>query len=125
MFQIAAIGIVAALLALQVKQTKPEYGIYIGLAAGVMILWFTTEQILQVLSSIALIEKYVNIDSVYWSILLKITGITYLSEFAGNICRDAGYQALAGQIELFAKILIMALGIPVVLALLQTIEEFI
>lgn len=124
MFQIAVIGVAAALLALQVRQAKPEYGIYIGLAAGVMILWFTTEQILQVLSSIELIEQYVNIDPVYWSILLKITGITYLSEFAGNICRDAGYHTLAGQIELFAKILIMALGIPVVLALLQTIETF-
>ena len=72
---------------------------------------------------IELLEQYVQIDAVYWSVLLKITGITYLSEFAGNICRDAGYQALAGQVELFAKILIMALGIPVVLALLETIES--
>ncbi|MBQ7432388.1 MAG: stage III sporulation protein AD [Lachnospiraceae bacterium] len=123
MFQVAITAIAAALLAVQLKQAKPEYGVYIGLAAGVVILWFTTDQIGQVLSSIELLEQYVQIDAVYWSVLLKITGITYLSEFAGNICRDAGYQALAGQVELFAKILIMALGIPVVLALLETIES--
>lgn len=124
MFQIAVIGVAAALLALQVRQTKPEYAVYIGLAAGLLILWYTTEQVAEVIELIELLEKYVHIDSVYWSILLKITGITYLSEFAGNICRDAGYQTLAGQIELFAKILIMALGIPVVLAMLETIESF-
>ena len=124
MIQVAVAAIAAALLALQVKQTKPEYGIYIGLTACVVVIWFTTGQIGQVLDSIEWMEQYVHIDAVYWSVLLKIMGITYLAEFAGNICRDAGYQALAAQVELFAKILIMALGLPVVMALLETIDGF-
>ena len=51
-------------------------------------------------------------------------GITYIAEFASGICKDTGYQTIAVQIEIFSKLTILAMGVPVLLALLETIQEF-
>ena len=51
-------------------------------------------------------------------------GIAYVAEFASGICKDAGHQATAAQIELFCKLSVMVLSIPILLALLETIQEF-
>ena len=60
----------------------------------------------------------------YWKTLWKILGITYAAEFSSAICKDAGYQTIALQIEVFAKITILVLSLPVLSALLQTIRGF-
>lgn len=60
----------------------------------------------------------------YFRILLKIIGITYLADFSANICRDAGYSSIAGQIEIFGKISILAISSPIILALLEAVYDF-
>ena len=51
-----------------------------------------------------------------------MTGITYVSEFASSICKDLGYQSIASQIEMFARLLLFVISIPVVSALIETIS---
>ena len=51
-------------------------------------------------------------------------GITYAAELASSICKDAGYQTVAAQIEIFGKLLIMVLSVPILLMVLQAIGEF-
>ena len=46
-------------------------------------------------------------------------GVTYISEFASSLCRDAGYSTVAGQIELVGKLSILTIGMPIVLALFE------
>ena len=70
------------------------------------------------------ITSYINLDAEYLATLFKMIGVTYIAEFSAGICRDAGYQTLAGQIEIFGKLTILVMGLPVLLALLQTIQEF-
>ena len=70
------------------------------------------------------IQAMIRLNPVYLNTLLKMTGITYIAEFASGICKDAGYQTIAGQIETFAKLTILALGMPVLTALLETVREF-
>ena len=75
-------------------------------------------------SSVLKFQEYFPIDAAYLTALLKMTGITYISEFASGICKDAGYSAIASQIEVFAKLYIMVLSMPVLLALIETIHGF-
>ena len=37
---------------------------------------------------------------------------------------DAGYQAIAGQIEIFGKLTILAVSMPILLALLENMKGF-
>ena len=50
--------------------------------------------------------------------------LTYVAEFSSGICKDAGYQTIAGQIEIFGKLAVMLLSLPILMTLLNTIREF-
>ena len=124
MIQIGVIGVTAAVLAVQLKGGKSEYGIYVCIAAGVILFSFIVDRLSIFVDTVSQIASYVNLDSGYLSVMLKMIGITYIAEFSSGICRDAGYQTLAGQIEIFGKLTILILGLPVLSALLETIQEF-
>ena len=74
--------------------------------------------------TVSTISSMVNINTDYISILLKMIGITYVAEFATGICKDAGYQTIANQIEIFTKLTILTFSMPVLEALLLTIKDF-
>ena len=69
------------------------------------------------------INSYIDMDVAYVGTLVKMLGITYVAEFSSSICKDAGYQTIAQQIEIFGKLAILVLSMPVLLALLDTIKD--
>ena len=122
--QVGIIGVVGAVLAVQLKGTKAEYAVYISVAAEILLLSFIAGRLEVFVQAVEQAASYVNIDSGYLSIMMRMIGITYIAEFSSGICRDAGYQTLAGQIEIFGKLTILVLGMPVLTALFGTIQEF-
>ena len=66
----------------------------------------------------------VGINGAGKSTLLKMIGITYIGQFSSGICKDAGYASTGAQIELFCRLSVMVLCMPVLLALLDTIQGF-
>lgn len=122
--KIAMIGLAGVLLAMQVREGRKEYDIYITMASGLCIFFFLITKLEVVIDALGRIQGYIKMDSKYVAILLKMIGITYVAEFSSNLCKDAGYQAVAGQIEMFAKLSILVLSMPVLLALLETISQF-
>lgn len=124
MIQVGIIGVIAAVLAVQLKGGKAEYGIYVSTAAGIILFSFIVDRLSIFVRTLEQIASYIDMDAGYLGIMLKMIGITYIAEFSSGICRDAGYQTMAGQIEIFGKLTILALGMPVLTALLETIREF-
>ena len=124
MWKIAAAGIAFTLLAVCLKQIKEEYRTYLMLAAGLFFGYYLLEQIRYLIQSMNQLRQYLSIDNIYMESILKMIGITYIGQFSAGICKDAGYQATASQIELFCKLSVMVLSIPVLMALLETIQEF-
>ena len=124
MLQAAIIGITGVFLAMELKETKPEYAAVLSVATGVLLLMLAQEKLEAVVESIRLIQNSISIQASYIRVLLKIIGITCISEFAGDICRDAGYSAVAGQIGIFARLSILAVSMPIVPALLDTVQGF-
>ena len=122
--QIGIIGVAGSLLALQFKSGKSEYGIYISIALSILVFVGILGHLETLIEIMRRISSYINVDSVYLSTLLKMLGITYVSEFSSSICKDAGYQTIAGQIEIFGKLAVFVLSMPVLLALLDTVRGF-
>ena len=120
----AAIGVAAVLLAVQLKGVKPEFGVYVSLGAVILLFGMAISRMEILLTMLEKIESYITWDNLYMTALLKMLGITYLSEFASNLCKDAGYQAVAGQIDLVGKLLVLSVSMPVLLALLETLDRF-
>jgi len=116
------IGLGGVVLALMFRQQKSEYALYISIGAALLILILSVEKLGSVVETVQNIRAHIQLDSAMIKILLKMIGITYVSEFASQICRDAGFGALGSQIEMFAKLSIMAVSVPVLLALIEAVE---
>ena len=56
-------------------------------------------------------------------ILLKITGIAFLAEFAVQICMDLGESALANKVDLGGKVIIISLSIPILSSLVESVVQ--
>ena len=77
-----------------------------------------------IIDALRTIANYINMDTAYIGTLIKMLGITYVAEFSAGICKDAGYQTIALQLEIFGKLAVLVLSMPVLMALLNTIKEF-
>lgn len=122
--QIAGIGVIGTLLALQFKSGKNEYGIYVVIAVSLVLFYGMKDRLVLIEETIQTITGMITINASYIQILLKLIGITYIAEFATGICRDAGYSTIGSQIEIFSKLTILALSMPILEALLVTIKDF-
>lgn len=118
--QVSIIGVFGTVFAIMLKVYKPEYSMMIMIGTCCILFAY----VLSYLGTItSVIEKYGSEihNSGYLSVLLKVVGITYVSEFSASICRDAGYSAIATQVELFGKVAILFAGTPIVIALFEMI----
>lgn len=122
--QAGLLGIAGVLLAIQFKGQKTEYGIYISIGISIFFFFGIIGRLEAILDTVRQISSYVNIDTEHITILIKMLGVTYISEFTSGICLDAGYQIIASQVEIFSKLTILVMSLPILLALLQTIQEF-
>ena len=121
---VAVIGIAAVLLAAELKGVGGQYGVYLAAAAGLVIFFYSVEKLSSILEVLKRLQDSLSVNTMYLGTLMKLVGISYLSEFASGICKDAGYGALGSQIEIFGKLSILAVSMPVFLAALQTVQEF-
>ena len=124
MVQVGIIGGAGALLAVQFKSGKAEYGIYISIALSLLIFFSIIKNLEMIVRIVRTIGDYISMDTVYIGTLLKMLGITYIAEFSSSICKDAGYQTIAGQIEIFGKLAVLVLSMPILMALLDTVKGF-
>ena len=124
MVQAGIIGVAGVLLAVRFKRGKAEYGIYISIALSLLIFFGILGQIRAVIRMVETIGTYISMDTVYIGTLLKMLGITYIAEFSSSICKDAGYQTIAGQIEIFGKLAVLVLSMPILMALLDAVKGF-
>ncbi len=124
MIKIAAIGVAAAILAAWVKTIKAEYAVWILLAAGIFLGLSALLKLETIVAELQFLQAYVSGYGSYFKILIKIIGITYLSEFSSDLCKDAGASTLASQVELFGKLSILVLCMPIMTSLLETIDHF-
>ncbi|HHW07762.1 MAG TPA: stage III sporulation protein AD [Clostridia bacterium] len=120
--QIVGIGMIAAILAIFLRQTNsPVNAMLISLLVGVIIFITLLDDIAYVLGVLDHLAVKARVNQLYLTTILKIIGIAYVAEFGAQVCRDAGETAIASRIEFAAKILILVLAMPILAAVLETI----
>ena len=118
------IGTAGLLLAIILKEVRPEYALYVSLATGICLLLGASGKLNYLMEMLQRMKEYLPVDTTYLNTLLKMIGITYIGQFSSGICKDAGYGSIGAQIEIFTKLYIMVLSMPVLLALMEAIHGF-
>jgi len=123
--KISFLGILGILLAIQFKAQRPEYGVIIGLAMGILIFGYVVRRLSGVLEEFQQLHSYLGSMNHYLAVLLRVIGITYVCEFSAGICNDAGYGAVADQIEILGKISVLIASVPILFAVIEQIQNLI
>ena len=119
--KIIGIGLISLIIIIILKQYRPEFALYVSILAGIFILVLSISQIYGVINLLKCLAFKANINSEFLGIILKITGIAILTEFAVSICQDSGESSIASKIDIGGKVMIITISIPIISSLLETI----
>ncbi len=122
-FKIVGVALVAVAASLVLRAYRPELGLQIAVAAGVLILVLTLDELAAMSGFLGEVLGRFQIDTGYLKVMLKVIGVAYLAQFAADLCRDAGEGAVAGKVELAGRVLILALCLPVLAAILELVSS--
>ncbi|WP_042315813.1 stage III sporulation protein AD [Desulfofarcimen acetoxidans] len=123
--QIVGLGLIGAILAVILRQQKPELALMLSICVGVLLFLTVIGQISAVFNVLRDLAAQANISMVYVGTILKIVGIAYIADFGAQICRDSGESALASKIEFAAKILVLVMAVPIIIAVLQALLKLV
>ena len=121
--KIIGIAFIAVIIIVILKQYRPEFAIYASIIAGVLILTLASGTLSGIIDMINSISSKTNINSDFLVILIKITGIAILTEFAVSICKDSGESAIASKVDIGGKVIIISMSIPIINALIDTVVK--
>jgi len=119
--QIVGLCIVTTILVVLIREDRPEIALQMSIVVGIIIFLRMMNQILAVIEYLRDLSLKANINTLYISTIFKIIGIAYIAEFGSQICKDAGSHSIATKIEISAKILILVLSFPVLMAVMDLI----
>lgn len=121
--KIIGVGLVALIIIVILKQYRPEFAMYVSLSAGVIIFALIFTKLSGIIELLKNLSSKASINNQFITLLIKITGIAILTEFAVSICKDTGETAIANKVDLGGKVIIMLMSIPIMCSLLETIVQ--
>ncbi len=119
--QVVGLGLIATLLALILKEYRPEMAMQLSIVAGVVIMLLVLNRITAAVEVITETAVAAGINLLYLQTLLRVIGIAYLAEFGAQLCRDAGEGSIASRVELAAKVVILVLAVPVIVEIMEAV----
>ena len=122
--RVSMLGMCGVIMGFFLKGTRAEYTAFITMGIGIMILGLAVGKLEYLFQTLGNLQKSVSVDQEYFYTLIKMVGITYIGQFSAGICKDAGYGAVGTQIEIFGKLSVLAVSMPILLALIETLQVF-
>ena len=109
---IIGISLSALILAVFVRDYNKTASIMIMIAAAAMIFFRLASGLSEIFSSISAISSGVETAASYIKLMIKVLGIVLITQFVADLCRDCGENALASQTETAAKVIVIAMILP-------------
>ncbi len=112
LISVIAMCIIATVLCKLFEKYGREYSLFIAIAVSSIVIIGSSVYIAPILETLNTLFARTGMKSEYLTILFKALGISYLAQFAYDVCKDSGESALASQIELAGKIALLAIALP-------------
>ena len=122
MIRFCLFALLGVFLAVLFKSNKPEYGLLLGLFLSLFLFGKGIALLEGVWNGFLTIKEVMGESFGYTVTLFKVVGMTYVCDISGNICKDAGYGAVASQIEILGKLSVLVAGFPIFLSLIETLS---
>lgn len=110
--KISGIALLVVILSFVFRELKKEYSVLLLVAGGIIITLWGVAQISPVMGYIRELTDAGEITE-YFSVILKVLGISFVVQIGAEICRDFGEASIASKIEFAGKAVILAVVLPV------------
>jgi stage III sporulation protein AD len=106
-----------------IRQEKPVMAVLLTIACAVVIFALMMERLVVVIDVMKQLVARAEVNYFFFSTILKIIGVAYLADFTAAICQDAGESAIAKKVEFAAKVIVVVLAIPIMVAILESLMQ--
>lgn len=124
MEKIVIFAVVGVIFVVLLKEQKASLGFLLSLAICIILIFSILDYGAVLLEGLGVFQSYFDSSGYYIKLILKMVGITYLCEFGTQICKDVGQGAIAAQVEMFGKVMVLVTGLPIILAIIEQIIKF-
>lgn len=118
-------AVIVVLIAIKIKDMDSGYGVILSMAGCVMVMYFVVIRFRQIADYIDRITAYISVNITYIDVILKMIGLAYVCQFSSDLCRDAGYNAIASQVEMAGKISLILLSMPVLMSVIDLVVKIV
>lgn len=123
MLQITIAGIVIAIVVMIVREVKPSIAVLVSVMGSVCLLLAALPYVEDVYSLVQNLSEKSGMNSDLLISLIKIAGIAMVTEFAADICSDAGEASLGDKIHFVGKMAVLASCVPVITTVFSVAES--
>ncbi|MCL2773835.1 MAG: stage III sporulation protein AD [Oscillospiraceae bacterium] len=109
---VLGIAVFAVVISFIFKELKTEYSVMIMVAAGIIITLWALAKVYPVVDYLRALTDSTNISE-YFSVILKVLGISFIVQIGADICRDFGEASMASKIEFAGKAVILVTVLPI------------
>lgn len=117
--KIAIIALISIFISASLKKYNNDFGEFVSIAGGVIIFLICIDEMADIINYFTEIYNLVNFDKEYFTLIFKIIGVGYITEFTADIAEDFGNKLISSKIILGGKIVICGMSIPVIKSLLS------
>ncbi len=110
--KIIGFSLAAAMLAMTLRPVSKPAGTVVAVAAGTMLLFFAITRVSEGAGIMGNLAARAGMSGDSLKAVMKMIGMTYLTEFAVSVCRDAGEEGLADKVAMCGKALLFSLTLP-------------
>jgi len=121
---VASAALIGAFISMSLKKEAPVFAACISLITGVLIFFYTAQGLETVAETLGRMTQESGINKTYASMVIRIAAISYICQFIGDICADAGEKAAADKVEMAGKVAIAIISSPIILSLMEAVVEY-
>ena len=124
-FKIILIAFLGTIFCVVLKETRKDIAMIVALVTVIIIMAFGINYIAGVVDVIKELANKAGLPDNFLSIILKIIGIAYVVEFASDICKDSGQEAISSKIQFAGKCIILTMGMTIIGNFVDVINKLI
>lgn len=122
-FELCGVAVITAILAVTVRQYRPELAVHVSIAGGAVLLLYAASELAGAAQILRDMFAQSGLGGGWLDLVLKITGIAYITQIASELCRDMGEGALAVKTELCGRLMMLTCVSPAILKLVGILKE--
>ncbi len=122
-FKIIGVALLTCFAVMLIKPVRNDFAILIGVVGGLIILAFVIGYVSTVMDFFKVIIEKTGISQSLLSLVMKVVGIGYLTEFSASLCADCGNSSLGDKLLFAGKIVLLVISMPIVMNILNIVTE--